>query len=75
MPIYEYRCERCDKVFEELIRSSYSEQAIVCRHCGSSEIKRAPSLFGFSSRSDSGATVASGHNCSGCHSHHCSQCH
>ncbi|HPN35352.1 MAG TPA: zinc ribbon domain-containing protein [bacterium] len=75
MPIHEYRCDRCGKVFEELIRSSFSEQAIVCRHCGSSEITRALSLFGFASKSHSGTTVASGHSCSGCHSHNCSQCH
>ena len=33
MPIYEYRCQDCDRVFERLQRIS-DEPLEVCRHCG-----------------------------------------
>lgn len=33
MPIYEYRCEDCDQVFERLQRLG-DEPLDVCRHCG-----------------------------------------
>ena len=33
MPLYEYRCERCDERFEEL-RSSSDEDEVCCPSCG-----------------------------------------
>ena len=38
MPIYEYRCNDCDVVFEALQRLS-DEPLDVCRHCGGSARK------------------------------------
>ena len=38
MPIYEYRCDDCDVVFEALQRLS-DEPLDVCRHCGGSARK------------------------------------
>ena len=35
MPIYEYRCDDCDEVFEALQRIS-DEPLDACRHCGGS---------------------------------------
>jgi putative FmdB family regulatory protein len=79
MPIYEYHCHGCGKDFEELIRSALAEQGLCCQHCGSTEIKRAVSMFGFStaggSAKEAPAGRQSGHSCSGCHSHNCGHCH
>jgi putative FmdB family regulatory protein len=79
MPIYEYHCCSCGHDFEELIRSSLAEQSLTCSKCGSAEIKRGVSMFGFASKSSSGEVKHtgshSGHNCSGCHSHNCGHCH
>lgn len=38
MPIYEYRCEPCDHVFETLIRSS--GDVAHCPKCGTIEVKK-----------------------------------
>lgn len=34
MPIYEYACGKCGKLFEELVFSSADEAGIVCPACG-----------------------------------------
>ena len=44
MPIYEYRCERCDELFEELLPSSTSP-APPCPACGAPEATRVFSQF------------------------------
>jgi putative FmdB family regulatory protein len=61
MPIYEYRCRECSKVFELLIRASAEESddsGPHCPQCGSGTPKRLFSLF--ASRSDGPVKVASG---------------
>ena len=70
MPIYEFVCERCEKEFEELVRS-YSSQA-TCPGCESTEVRRLLSTFSYSS----GSTYSSsaGSSCSSCTSSSCSSC-
>jgi putative FmdB family regulatory protein len=43
MPLFEYRCARCDKKFEELVSGNSTE--IVCPACGSKETQKLPSVF------------------------------
>jgi putative FmdB family regulatory protein len=38
MPIFEYECAACGRLFEELVMSS--SQEIACPHCGSTEIEK-----------------------------------
>ena len=38
MPLYEYRCEPCDRIFETLIRSSGDEPH--CPDCGSIDVNK-----------------------------------
>lgn len=46
MPIYEYRCEKCSKSFDQLVRSmSADEVKPACPECGSKKTARALSLF------------------------------
>jgi putative FmdB family regulatory protein len=45
MPIYEYTCEKCDKRFDQLVRSISSEAKPACPACGSEETARALSVF------------------------------
>jgi len=40
MPIYEYRCTKCDKISEFLVGVGQEETEIKCKHCGSSEMTR-----------------------------------
>jgi len=53
MPIYEYRCKECSRVFELLVRGAEGEGP-ECPECGSGELKRLFSLF--ASRSEGSAT-------------------
>ena len=40
MPIYEYRCDNCNRVFEKLIRSLSQPPEIICPHCQSRQVQR-----------------------------------
>jgi putative FmdB family regulatory protein len=42
MPIYEYRCEACEHVFEALVRAG---QQPACSACGATALERLVSLF------------------------------
>jgi len=45
MPLYEYRCEKCDKTFEMLRRMSEADSATECPACASKRVKRQFSSF------------------------------
>lgn len=54
MPIYEYACKDCEKVFEELVVRKSDEEEVRCPACSSARIERllsrtAPSRGGGSS--------------------------
>jgi putative FmdB family regulatory protein len=40
MPIYEYACGKCGKLFEELVFSAADEAGVVCPACGAARPKR-----------------------------------
>jgi putative FmdB family regulatory protein len=41
MPVYEYLCLKCNKVFTETIRlEEIGKKKPVCPNCGSSEVKK-----------------------------------
>jgi len=67
MPVYEYRCEDCDKRFE--MRRSYSQSDALadCPYCEGRHTRRLLSNFVARSASSSGATaaVAGGGGCAG----------
>jgi len=46
MPIYEYRCEACGENFDLFVRSLTQQKEPKCPHCGSTNVKKAISLFG-----------------------------
>ena len=45
MPLYEYQCENCGKVFELLRRMSDSDGDIACPKCHSQKVDRQFSTF------------------------------
>lgn len=49
MPIYEYKCDKCDNSFEELVSSTLIE--VVCPICKSPEVQRQLSVFSASVKS------------------------
>jgi putative FmdB family regulatory protein len=40
MPIYEYKCQECGRIFGLLIRTDLQTQEPRCKHCDSPELKR-----------------------------------
>lgn len=49
MPIYEYTCMKCNKVFSVLQKVGASEKDTACSHCGSNDVKKNMSAFNSSS--------------------------
>lgn len=49
MPIYEYTCKKCNKIFESLVLSSRDIKGIQCPECGSEEVQKMLSSFSFGS--------------------------
>ncbi|OAQ20785.1 FmdB family zinc ribbon protein [Thermosulfurimonas dismutans] len=73
MPIYEFECEACGEVFEELVFGGKIE-GIKCKKCQSEKVKKLMSACGFKSEGKFVST-ASGGACSGCAGGSCSTCH
>ena len=40
MPIYEYRCNRCQRKFSRLVRDTAGAAVVTCRHCDSRNVTR-----------------------------------
>lgn len=55
MPIYEYRCNACRKVFSIFVRSLSAEAQAACPHCGSADARRLISRFAVLHSEDSRA--------------------
>jgi len=47
MPIYEFRCLKCNDLSEFLFASSNDQNEIRCRHCGSEMLERVLSASNF----------------------------
>jgi putative FmdB family regulatory protein len=64
MPIYEFRCEECEKPFEKLVRTFREE--VACPGCGSASVERLLSTFAMSGGgSSSGPSAPLGGGCCG----------
>lgn len=61
MPVYEFKCKKCDAQFEELMRMNDSKKPI-CPECGAKQTERLLSLF---SSGASGTGSGCGHSHSG----------
>lgn len=63
MPIFEFRCLKCNEVFEILLMSSEDEAEMKCPHCASEEFERVMSTtsyaMGFAKGESRGPTVES----------------
>lgn len=45
MPIYEYKCAKCDNQFEQLVKSMDSKETITCPQCGGKKVEKMLSVF------------------------------
>lgn len=46
MPVYEYSCKKCGKIFDKLLKASERDKKIECPDCGNIEVERTFSVFG-----------------------------
>ncbi len=77
MPIYEYRCDSCDKIFEKLVFRE--DEEISCPNCGDTRVQRVLSVCGFKTGGDKGAASSrmsgsKGSSCVGCTATSCKGC-
>lgn len=71
MPIYEFRCEECDREFETLVLSKGEE--VHCPHCRGERVSRLMSVCALST-GDGFKSTASSSSCSGCTATSCAGC-
>lgn len=50
MPIYEFKCSACDKIFEEFFRTKDDASRLQCPTCQSTEVKKLYSAFRVNTR-------------------------
>ena len=75
MPIFEYKCLKCDSEFEKLVFGSAAAGGVQCPGCDSPEVERLFSCFSGVSRGSDGSTrslTTSG--CSSCSAGSCAGC-
>jgi len=64
MPLFEFKCQNCGQIFEELVFSSrVSEDEITCPHCGLAQAEKlisAPAIAGTSEK-----TISTSPSCAG----------
>ncbi|MCK6553282.1 zinc ribbon domain-containing protein [Candidatus Binatia bacterium] len=65
MPIYEYRCHGCGRVFEELTLSAGTAIEVRCRHCDGTDVARLLSPFAVGANDPAAAAIEAG-PCGGC---------
>lgn len=67
MPIYEYKCSSCDKLFETLVRSNTQP---TCPNCGGTYLAKQLSVFA-AATGGGGGDSADAAPAGGCGSHVC----
>ncbi|MDF1500182.1 MAG: zinc ribbon domain-containing protein [Anaerolineales bacterium] len=58
MPIYEFVCEECNHLFEELLMSAGAIDEVQCPDCGSPSIRKKLSLIASSNKFGGASTAA-----------------
>jgi len=71
MPLFEYRCKKCNKEFEELVRNS--EEKVCCPGCRSGKVEKKLSVFAHKS-GDKFRSSSSSSSCDSCTAGSCSSC-
>lgn len=64
MPLFEYKCEKCNKVFEELVKN-YNDQ-VKCSSCGGDAVRVYSGKMFTSTGKSCGGCTGNCKTCSGC---------
>jgi len=73
VPLYEFRREKCENVFERLCPVGSNGKGLKCPECGTGKLRRLMSVFSAQSKGEGGSTSV-GSTCSTCNSGTCSTC-
>ncbi len=57
MPLYEFRCLKCQELFELLVMGQNDTVEMKCPHCGASDFERVMSTASYSMTGGGGATA------------------
>ncbi len=60
MPIYEFKCSKCEEFFEIIVMGSQKEKAVTCPKCKSPEFERVVSTTNYAMGGPSGQGQAKG---------------
>ena len=66
MPIYEYRCRKCDKVFEKIQKMNEGGALLKCPYCGGQKPDRILSSFSCNRDAETSPPRAPARHSSGC---------
>lgn len=72
MPMFEYRCKRCETKFEKLMSRDERDRPGPCPECGCARSQRLMSTF--AGHSSGGGSIG-GNSCGGCSKGSCAGCH
>jgi putative FmdB family regulatory protein len=65
MPIYEYKCAKCEHQFEQLVKSMDTSAAVVCPQCGGKKVEKLLSVFA-ARQGQPAPSPAAGPGCGSC---------
>ena len=81
MPLYEFRCNKCNHLFERLCRVGSNGKGLACPICGARQLRRLMSVFSARVKGGGGSSALSGASrqgarggCSTCASGNCATC-
>ncbi len=57
MPIYEYKCEKCESCFEKLVFTG-DKESVECPECGTKQVKKLMSCASFMDSGIGGACTS-----------------
>ena len=75
MPLYEFRCEKCEHVIERLCRMGSNGKGLKCPKCGGGKLRRLMSVFAARTKGEGGSMSSVGSSCASCTSGNCASCH
>ncbi|MBN2430788.1 MAG: zinc ribbon domain-containing protein [Acidobacteria bacterium] len=73
MPIFEYRCRKCDQEFEKLVFRHTPAGEIRCTDCDSEDVEKLLSTFAFTGTTRKSGSGGSS-SCGSCRGGSCSSC-
>ncbi len=75
VPLYEFRCKKCDQVFEQVCRMGENGKTVACPKCRARGARRLMSVFSARVSGGSSSKALSGSSCSSCSGGDCAHCH